>query len=124
MIRLDATTSSIEAVLAGAVATIQPEYVISWCEGSSSAYAGKSKVGATNGVTAVTLVTSPAAGVVSDVDYISIFNADTAAVTVTINYNDNSTLRKIVKVTLAVGDTLHYTHGTGWRVMQLTGALK
>ena len=32
-------------------------------------------------------------------------NKDTAAVTLTISYNNNSTLRTIAKVTLQVGDT-------------------
>jgi hypothetical protein len=124
MIRLAATTSSLEMVLAGAISTVQPEYTVSWCDGSSSAYAGKSKVGALNGVTAVTVVPAPAAGVVSDIDYLSITNSDSSASTVTVNYNDNGTLRKVIKIDLGIGDTLHYTHGSGWRVMAKTGATK
>src|SRR4029077_6601067 len=51
-------------------------------------------------------------------------NADTAAATVTIIYNNNSTLRNIIVATLAVGDQLIYEDGNGWITIDKNGNLK
>jgi hypothetical protein len=53
---------------------------------------------------------------------ISIFNADTAAATVTVRYNNNATLRIIRKVVLQVGETLEYNGQ--WNVFDATGSVK
>lgn len=124
MLRLDSTLRKLEIVLSGAVATTQPTFTASWSDGSSANYLGGSTVGSANGVTAVTVVAAPAAGVVRDVDYLSVNNVDTAAVTLTIRYNNNATLITMVNVVLAVGSQLTYVHGTGWSVMDSSGSIK
>jgi hypothetical protein len=50
-------------------------------------------------------VAAPASSTRRVVKNITIYNKDTAAVTITVSFNANSTLRNIAKVTLAVGDT-------------------
>ena len=62
--------------------------------------------GALNGTTEVTLVAAPGAGVKRTVQMIAIYNADTAAVTLTVQYDHGGTDRIMYKVTLAVGETL------------------
>ena len=62
--------------------------------------------GALNGTTEVTLVAAPGAGVVRTVQTIFIYNCDTAAVTVTVQYDNGGTDRIMLKATLAVGETL------------------
>jgi hypothetical protein len=54
--------------------------------------------------------------VVRDIDYTAVSNTDTAAATVTIQFNDNGTFYEQVKATLQVGQQLVYTHARGWNV--------
>jgi len=124
MIRLDTTTRSLEAILGGAVSTNQLPVTVSYSDKTSSAYTGASKLTNTNSATAVTIATAPAASTVRDVDYVSVRNSDTAAATVTIRYNDNTTLYVIITATLAVGDQLIYTHGNGWATLDSSGNTK
>jgi hypothetical protein len=109
MINLDASTKSIEILLAGAITTSQLPITASYIDINASleATAMPEADTQTNGATAVTAVAGPSSGSrkVSD---ISVFNADTVAATVTVRLNNNGTFRILCKVTLAVGDSLHY----------------
>lgn len=124
MIRLDSTLRKLEVLLGGAVAATQPAFVACWSDAGSAGYVGGTTPGTTNGAAPVTLVAAPASGIVRDVDYVSIINRDSASVTVTIRYNDNSTTYNIITVLLEVGAHLVYTHAHGWEVLDSTGALK
>ena len=105
MIVLDATTKSLTAAMSGAAATTNPDFVVAWSDDTGSAFTEGSTDGALNGTSQVTLVAAPAASTRRLVKTINIQNKDTAAVTLTITYNNNATLRNIAKVTLQVGDT-------------------
>ena len=124
MIRLDSTTRKLEVLLSGVVTAYQLPVVAAWSDATSSGYAGGGTPVLTNGVTPVTVVAAPAAGVVRDVDYLSIRNTDTMAATVTLRYNDNATTYELVKVLLDVGDHLSYTHAEGWRAWNSAGMFK
>jgi len=102
---LDATTKSIEVAMSGAAATTNPDFTAAWADDTGSAFTEGASDGALNGTSAVTLVAAPASSTRRVVKTITIENKDTAAVTLTISYNNNSTLRTIAKVTLNVGDT-------------------
>jgi hypothetical protein len=102
---LDATTKSIEVAMSGAAATTNPDFTAAWADNTGSAFTEGASDGALNGTSAVTLVAAPASSTRRVVKTITIENKDTAAVTLTISYNNNSTLRVIAKVTLNVGDT-------------------
>lgn len=67
-------------------------------------FATKSNDGSTNNTTAVTVVAAPSAGVRRTVASITVYNADSANATVTIQLNNASTLRIIQKVVLEPGD--------------------
>lgn len=124
MLRLDATTRSLEVVLGGAVSTTEAALLANWADGATSSYTGGATPGVTSGATPVTLVAAPSSGLVRDVDYVSVRNQDTAEVTATVRYNDNSTIYPIIAATLAVGDQLVYTHASGWSVFRLDGSVK
>jgi hypothetical protein len=124
MIRLTATTQKLQSVLAGPVATNSLHYVVCWSDKTTTTYTGGVSNGVLSGTTAADICTAPAASTIRDIDSISINNLDTAAVILTVNYYDSATLRTIIKVTLAVGDQLLYTHGSGWMCIDNTGALK
>ena len=116
---LNATTKTIVAALSGAITTTNPVFTAAFADNNGSTFTESASDGALNGVTSVTLVSAPAASTQRVIKSITIQNADTAAVTVTLSYNNNATLRTIVKVTLAVGETWT-TDGT----FDTTGALK
>jgi hypothetical protein len=111
MLVLDSTLKSITVAMSGAAATTNPDFVVAWSDDTGSAFTEGSTDGALNGTSQVTLVAAPAASTRRLVKTINIQNKDTAAVTLTITYNNNATLRNIAKVTLQVGDT-YTTDGT------------
>ena len=104
---LDATTKTIQAVMSGAAATSNPEFTVAYADSTSSSLTEGASDGALNGTSAVTVVSSPAASTRRVVKWITIPNKDTAAVTVTVTYNNSSgsTTRQIAKVTLQPNDT-------------------
>ena len=102
---LDATTKTITAVMSGAAATNNPDFTAAWADSTSSSLTEGASDGALNGTSSVTLVAAPASSTRRVIKWITIQNKDTAAVTVTINYDNNGTVRQIAKVTLAPNDT-------------------
>ena len=124
MIRLDATTRKLQAVLAGAVTTNQLPCTVSYSDKTSTDYVGATQLTNTNSTTAVDICAAPGASTVRDIDYVSVKNVDTASATVSIIYDDNTTDYTIAKFALAVGDQLTYTHSTGWQVIASDGTLK
>lgn len=124
MLRLD-NTVSLQAVLSGAVTSQQPQVTVCAIDQSASGYAGLAPVRtALNSTTDVTILSAPAASILRDVDYLSIFNRDTASVTVTIKYDQSAVDTIILIVTLATLETLIYIHGAGWSIMTASGGIK
>lgn len=124
MIRLDSTVS-LQCVLAGAVATTQPQVTVCASDQSATGYAGLAPIRtALNSTTDVTILAAPATLTIRDVDYLGIFNRDTASITVTIKYDASGTDTIITTFTLLTLETLLYIHGTGWITLAANGALK
>jgi hypothetical protein len=113
---LDATTRSLEVVLAGAVTTNQLNVTSEWVDMTASATTGGATTANTNSTTAVTIVAAPAASTQRRILGVSIYNADTVAAVVAVRYNDNSTIRTIIKIAVPSGFTLFYTDTAGWAV--------
>lgn len=121
---LNSTTRKIQALLSGAAATTNPQVVASYTDITTTTLTPGAAVANLNGTTAVDVVSAPGASTYRKVGYLSIQNIDSAAVTVTVRYNDNGTTYKILTVTLAVNDTLQYTDTDGWRVIDDDGQIK
>lgn len=102
---LDATTKTITAVMSGAAATTNPDFTVAYADNNGTTFTEGANDGAFNGTSSVTLCSAPASSTRRVINSITIENKDTAAVTITIYYNNNATLRNIAKVTLQVGDT-------------------
>ena len=119
MIILDATTKSLTVAMSGAAATTNPDFVAAWSDDTGTSFTEGATDGVLNGASQVTLVAAPAASTRRIIKTVYIENKDTAAVTITVTYNNNATLRTIAKVTLQVGDTWS-TDGT----TDSSGALK
>ena len=71
-------------------------------------FAEKSVDGVLNGTTVVDIVPVPASLHTSVVRNVTVHNPDTVACTVTLYLNNNATLRKLVKQTLAPDQSLVY----------------
>jgi len=102
---LDATTISIQVAMSGAAATTNPTFVATYADNAGSGITEGATDGALNGTTDVSVVPAPASTYRRVVKDITIYNGDTAAVTLFVKYDNNATQRTIAKVTLAVGDT-------------------
>jgi hypothetical protein len=102
---LDSTTKTIKVNMSGAAATTNPDYIVSYADNNGTTFTEGALDGALNGVTDVTVVSAPASSTRRIIKSIYIENKDTAAVTITIKYDNNATQRTLAKVTLNVGDT-------------------
>lgn len=121
MIVLDKSTRLLQVVLAGAVTANQLPVVANY-----KTFPDQRPVSAntqTNSGTAVTVVTGLDSPQAVAVEELSVFNADTGAVTLTVQLKDGSTTRKLWAGSLQVGDTLAYS-STGFKVTDLNGNQK
>ena len=102
---LDATTISIQVAMSTSAATTNPTFVATYADNAGSGITEGATDGELNGSTDVTVVPAPSGSNRRVVKDITIYNGDTAAVTVFVKYDNNATQRTVAKVTLAVGDT-------------------
>ena len=123
MIVLDATTKSLQLTLSASPSSQLP-FCASYVDATGSATTPGEQDGVSNNSTAVTLVSSPAASAQRLVKNIVIQNPNTSSATVTVIYNNNSTLRNIIVVTLSAGDQLIYEDGAGWKGVDTNGNVK
>lgn len=117
MIAVLNTTDSLTAVLSGAAATTNPTYFADWREATGT---GKNQAtGTLNGATAVTLVAAPTIAQ-RIVDKLRVYNADSAAVVVTVAKLVSGTSYTMAVVTLQSSDTLT-VDAQGVRVIDSSG---
>ncbi len=127
MITLDSALKSLEIKLAGAATTTELPYVSSYVDINQTSFAlsaAGQKDGITTGGTAVTIVSAPVATTSRKVNSFSVVNVDTVAAVLTVQLNNNATLRTLFKVTLAVGDCLFFAESQGFQVFDSSGNLK
>lgn len=114
---LSGTGESITVVLGGAAATTNPTYNIAWSAGSGGT---ASSVGSFNGATPVTALAGPDSGTVRNVANISLYNADTATATITVNKVAAGTTFPLLKQALNPGATLTWNERAGVIISQTT----
>lgn len=102
---LDGTAISIQVAMSTSAATTNPTFVSTYADNAGSGITEGATDGELNGSTDVTVVPAPTSTNRRVVKDITIYNGDSAAVTIFIKYDNNATQRTIAKVTLAVGDT-------------------
>jgi hypothetical protein len=115
MLNLASTSDALQVVTGQAVAV---DVHTSWVDYAS----GTTTPGRTN--TAITTATttsiagSPAASTTRNVRSVFIRNKDASlSVDVTVRHTDGTTIIECIKITLAAGDTLEFTEGTGlWKI--------
>lgn len=127
MIFLDATTRSLEFLLAAAITTTALSFVSSYVDVDQTTFgmtAASTTTGTSNNTTAVTLTAAPGASKTRQLKYLSIRNRDTLQATVKVRYNDNATTYELVAVVLDPSDTLTYLDGRGFEVINSMGSIK
>lgn len=121
MIILDATDKSLEVDLAASVTTNQLPIVAAYVD-IGSAHQDVSSIASndtqTNDTTAVTAVAAPSSADAREIKTLSIYNADTVSATVTVQLNNDSTLRGLITQVLETGETLEFTDTDGWKVIK------
>ena len=133
MIRLARTTERLQAVLAGAVTANQLQCTVGFFDLIASTgqfitletVRGGRKNQTTNNTTDVNICDGPAAqGTLRSIDYVKIYNADTAAATVIVKTDDATTESIHIRATLATLETLYYEDKEGWYSTDANGARK
>lgn len=124
MIVLSSTTDNLQVVLNAAHTSAALQCMASWRDITTTAYTPGRTRSTTNGTTDVNIVAAPASSTQRVVDFLSVYNSDTAAKTVTIKYDDNGTEAILWKGALAVGETLLYTDNLGFQLLDLNGVPK
>lgn len=110
MILSNNISTSIEVVLSGSVTTNQLKCVATWVDMPSNNFASGQTATNTNNTTAVTLVPAITETYRREVQYLSVYNADTVDATVTVRLNIGGAFTTLIKATLSTGDTLIYTN--------------
>lgn len=124
MIILSNTTDKLEVVLSGNVTANHLPCISFWRDVTTTTYTPSRTVINSNNTTAVDISGSPDSSTQRVIDFISVFNADTAPSIVTIRYNANGTTYILYKATLAVGDKIEYTDKTGFQVIGVNNGVK
>lgn len=125
MLILQNTTDTIQIVLGGAVTANQLQCVSSYRDIAftpSDAFTPLRNVVNTNDTTDVNIVAAPAASTYRVIDYIGVYNNDTASATVTIKYDANGTEYILWKGVVASTQRLEYTDGNGFELKDLGGS--
>jgi hypothetical protein len=125
MIILDTTTRTVEFKLGATVATNQLPFVVSYVDHiMGTSYTPATQHGNSNGTNVVTILSAPASGTQRSMKQLVIRNRDTVAATVTVEFNDNGTIRELYAPILQVGDTLQYEDVEGFSVVDINGQKK
>jgi hypothetical protein len=124
MLILSTTSDKIQVVLGGNITTNQLTCFASFRDTNTTSITPGRNVVNTNNTTAVDLVGSPASSKQRIVDYLSVYNKDTANATVTINLVSTSTNYTQYKATLLSGEKLEYQHGEGFKTIATDGGIK
>ena len=119
---LSSTTDKIDIVLGGTVAANQLRCISTFTDVNTKSV-GRN-VTNTNNTTDVVLVPAPSANRIRQVDYISVYNQDTANASVTIKYDANGTEYTMWTGVLGAGERLEYVPSEGWNTYTNQGSFK
>ena len=122
MIILTQTTDKIQVQLSGNITASQLHCYSAYRDTTTTSITPGRNVTLTNNTTAVDLVGSPSASAQRSVEYMSVYNADTASATVSFYFNDNGTLYEIGVSTVLPGQKVEYQSGLGFKVLDQFGS--
>lgn len=82
------------------------------------------QTGVTTNTTPVIVVDPPSTNIDRQLKSFHIKNQNVAAATVIVEYNDNASIREMLRVSIGQEESLIYEQSSGWRVLTSTGAVK
>lgn len=120
------TTETLQVILSGAVATNESVVTVDYGENTSTTFVAGKQRSTTNGSTAVNILSAPsAASTQRIVQFLTMTNADTAAITATFRTNDGGTIGiQFGPVVLQPGERVEFATDVGFRVYNANGAQK
>lgn len=123
---LNGTLISLQAVLAGAASANQPECHVAYVDYNKEGNVTPPTIQRTalNSTTDAIILAAPPFNPTREVISASIYNKDTASVTVTVKTDDGTTERIIAKATLLTLEVLCYEKGQGWYALDANGNRK
>ncbi len=121
---LDTTTRKLQAFLSGAAATTNPTVTVSFYDvprqskADNSEYLRSPQFTVLDGAAETDICAAPTVqGTVRNVEYINIYNADSATVTVTVAVDDSGTNRIQAKIVLLTGQAAQWTAKSSWNLV-------
>lgn len=121
---LDSTTKLLKGVLSGA-ASPAPQSCVAYRDIDQN---GRETYGSTqivfDGSTEITMAAAPGEATARKIESIDVHNADNAQVTLSIFVDDGTTNWIVFKGTLETLESVNWTPGSGWRVLEADGGLK
>lgn len=124
MLILTETTDNLQIVLGGSVTANQLQCMACWRDITTTAYSPGRTVVNSNNTTDVNLVPAPNSSTQRVIDFLSVYNADTADATVTIKIDANGTEYIIWKDVLSPGDVVRFIEGAGFNVYRTYQSIK
>lgn len=121
---LDATSQTLEAILAGAKTTVDCPVIVDYVDNDATTFTPGVQITNTNGIAAVTILSAITSSHFRKVNAINLYNVDTGSITVTFRYLVTATNYTLFKATLAVGESVRYTDASGWQLFDAAGAPK
>lgn len=118
------STAKISMSLGGAVAANQSKCVVSYVDMDATTFTPGFQIATTSGAADVDILAAPSASHQRKVTSLFLVNADTAAITVTFEYDLSGTDTTLYVCTLGVGEKVQYIDGSGWCVFDASGAPK
>jgi hypothetical protein len=110
---LDSTLKSLQVLLGEPISTANCDVTASFGDYAGALFVPGASDTITNGTTAVTAVAAPGAGMQRLVNELRVFNNDTIAHDITLELNNNGTIRVVEAGTFASGESLVYTPSAG-----------
>lgn len=119
---LDGSSENLQAVMSGAATTTNPDFFSSWAQmnATDSFELVDNTNGTLNGTTDVNLVAGVALKKIL-IRQITIFNRDTATVTITIKHDTSGTERTLRRFVLQANESVEYSDTGGWMVLNSSG---
>src|ERR1035437_8441050 len=121
MIRLTQPTSDLVSLI---TAQNGAKTVAAFTDTTATTWAGSNEVHSITSATTNTIVATPAASTIREIDFINIYNTYAGAQLIAVQLSVSATLYILVAFTLLQGESLQYTHAGGWCALDVNGNRK